>query len=89
MAHAEKTDVEEMQPVTVTRIVLTLTAEEARTLKDLLYNAVAGSPSGSRRGIADGISHALSVAGVKPREVDDISGHAEFLTKSQIKNTKK
>jgi len=83
MAHAEK------NVVTVESVVLTLTPDEAQTLKDLLYNGVAGSPHGSRRGIIDGIGEALSFAGVTPRECPDVSGFAEFLTASQIKNTKK
>lgn len=57
-------------------VKLTLTADEAQALADILAN-IAGSPELSRRGLADNISDALHRVGFR-YDFDDITGSVQF-----------
>jgi len=58
---------------------LTLTEDEANTLRDILSN-IAGFP-GTRRDHADSIAEALDIIGLEFDEngSDDIEGHITFI----------
>lgn len=62
---------------------LTLTEDEAKTLRDLLAS-VGGSSTHTRRGYAQQISNALYEAGIEAKKIDELGwdthGHIEFLT---------
>lgn len=63
MAKAEKVQVEVVKPVQETVYVITLSKDEAFTLRHIL-SKVGGSPYTSRRKYADAIYSALGAAGI-------------------------
>lgn len=72
-----KVEVEKIMTVTENHVTLTLDADEAQVIADLLY-FVGGPTRTSRRKYADRVSNALHYAGYYRSKHDDVQGGIYF-----------
>ena len=85
MATARRTVAPEFVLREVEKVALTMDADEATAILDVLMH-VGGPPATTRRGLTDNVSQALRQAGVKPKfeyysvspQDRDVAGKVEF-----------
>jgi hypothetical protein len=83
MAKAKHTEIETV--VKVDAVQLTLSHEEARTLRDILVQ-VSGCPEHSRRKHADNIKEALESVGFFFRKLPDMNGNIDFTAYPKVQD---